>query len=184
MIKVFVRIAVLLVIMSEVCMAANETRFIPKSEVALGGIQLGATTEHVKSVYGEPTRIRIDKRPVYGDAVRTHENVIVWEYGSTLTFKFEPRNEKVYYIETTGNNGIKTPSGFSVGDKLVDVCKYFENKFHIYPRCLPYQTKEPLKYYDDLKISYECAENVALIFTSDGNGKILQIIVGDYRYEI
>ena len=76
---------------------------ISPSEVALGGIRLGSSPEDVKSVYGEPTSY--DKGN--GDS-------IIFNYNGTFKIMFSG-GKYMYWLETTANNGIKTPSGIAVG---------------------------------------------------------------------
>ena len=90
--------SMLIVLACSVCYAE-----IPPSEVALGGITLGASPEYVKSVYGEPTSY--DKG--YGDS-------IIYNYNNTFKIMFSG-GKYMYWMETTANNGIKTPSGIAVG---------------------------------------------------------------------
>ena len=74
---------------------------ISPSEIALGGIPLGANAAAVETVYGKPTRSEERDECVtyhYNDTFR----VFVW-WG------------RVGLLETTADNGIETPSGIHVG---------------------------------------------------------------------
>jgi hypothetical protein len=108
--KVFSVFAAMLVILAcSVCFAE-----IPSSEVALGGIKLGASPEYVKSIYGEPTSY--DKGN--GDS-------IIYNYNNTFKIMFSG-GKYMYWMETTANNGIKTPSGIAVGMNASVLDRYGE----------------------------------------------------------
>lgn len=85
---------------------------IPRSELTLGGINLGATPEYVKSVYGEPTRYESNG---HGD--------VIYNYNNTFRILFVD-GKYMYWIETTADNGIKTPSGVGVGMDASILSKY------------------------------------------------------------
>ncbi len=98
---------------------------IPSSEVALGGIQLGSSPEYVKSVYGEPTSY--DKG---------NSDSIIYNYNGTFKLMFAS-GKYMYWMETTANNGIKTPSGIAVGMNVSVLDRYgdvyyekYENGVH------------------------------------------------------
>lgn len=100
---------------TSICFADPDTGDISEKEIALGGITLGATEDYVKKIYGEPTNVNYD----YG----AFEHSKTFDYGGTFKVKFG--NGKVTSVETTANNGIKTPSGFSVGSRLSDIINYY-----------------------------------------------------------
>jgi len=117
-IKKFFSFVVFAVFMAtSICFAGPETGDIPKEELALGGITLGATEDYVKKIYGNPTNVTYD----YGDFENAHRKT--FDYGGTFKITFS--NDKVLEAETTANNGIKTPSGFSVGSRVSDVMNYY-----------------------------------------------------------
>ena len=87
---------------------------ISPSEVALGGIKLGSSPEYVKSVYGEPTSYD------YGAG-----NSIIYNYNGTFKIMFSS-GKYMYWMETTANNGITTPSGIAVGMNASVLNKYGE----------------------------------------------------------
>ena len=80
---------------------------ISPSEIALGGIPLGASPEYLKSVYGEPTSYdKSDDGVNYGGVIYNYNN----------TFKVYYADGKyMYWLKTSANNGIGTPSGICVG---------------------------------------------------------------------
>ena len=94
---------------------------ISPSEVALGGIPLGASPEYLKSVYGEPTSYdKSDDGVNYGGVIYNYNN----------TFKVYYADGKyMYWLETTANNGIGTPSGIRVGMPESVLEKYGETYF-------------------------------------------------------
>lgn len=87
---------------------------IPRSEVALGGVPLGSTPEYVKSIYGEPSSY--DRGA--GDS-------IIYNYNGTFKIMFAS-GKYMYWLETTANNGITTPSGVAVGMNASILNKYGE----------------------------------------------------------
>lgn len=106
-------VAVLTLLICSVCFAD-----IPPSEVALGGINLGATPEYIKSIYGEPTSYDQER-----------EGTIIYNYNGTfkIMFVFAGKSyQYMYWMETTANNGITTPSGVAVGMNASVLDKYGE----------------------------------------------------------
>jgi len=99
MMKKLLSVVAFLVMFSFGAIASAE---IPPSEVALGGVPLGASPEYLKSVYGEPTRYE-----------RQNDSVI-YNYNNTFRVMFA-NGKYMYWLETTANNGIGTPSGVRVG---------------------------------------------------------------------
>ena len=91
--------------------AVAEAKTQPQ-DIALGGIQLGATMERVRSIYGEPDHKT--QSPNNGPFGR----VITWTYGSSFKLEFDGDSHTVIGAETTANNGIKLPSGIGVGDNI------------------------------------------------------------------
>lgn len=81
-------------------------------DIALGGIQIGATMDRVRSVYGEPDSItQAAKGGPFG-------RVITWTYGTSFKIEFAGDTYNVVGAKTTANNGIKLPSGIGVGDSI------------------------------------------------------------------
>lgn len=158
-------------LMVSVCHAANGA--IPDREIAIGGIQLGATSERIRSIYGEPSKIysieNVRASRAYGKKIID----VIWEYGTTLTFKIF--DNKVIEITTTGNNGIKVPAGFSVGDNLSDVINYYEQKYNPYP-----QSRGKSRNYANTGTRYQSDKSFAINFRfeSDGKGKVKSISIG------
>ena len=81
---------------------------IASERVALGGIQVGATIDYVKSIYGEPSRIESAYVGMLDETITTHH------YGETLSIAYDEQR-RVHGIRSTGNNGFATPDGVSVG---------------------------------------------------------------------
>ena len=91
--------------------AVAEAKTQPQ-DIALGGIQLGATMERVRSIYGEPDhKTQSTNNGPFG-------RVITWTYGNSFKLKFAGDSHTVIDAETTANNGIKLPSGIGVGDNI------------------------------------------------------------------
>lgn len=83
---------------------------ISLDRVAIGGIQPFATKDYVRSIYGEPDEIseRNSKSYDYSEPDET------WKYGETFSISFA--NGKVFCLDSSGPNGLKTPDGIAVGD--------------------------------------------------------------------
>lgn len=102
-------VAAMTLLVCSVCFAE-----VPASELALGGINLGASSEYVKSIYGEPTSY--DKG---------NGTALIYNYNGTFKIMFAGINhEYMYWLETTANNGITTPSGVAVGMNVSVLDKY------------------------------------------------------------
>lgn len=80
--------------------------------IALGGIQLGASPERVRSIYGSPDKIRhLTWRDLrfWGGSIGE-----VWNYGNSFEITFIDGTARV--VTSKASNGIKTADGISVGD--------------------------------------------------------------------
>ena len=85
---------------------------ISDDRIAIGGIcPLAVTADYIKSIYGEPTEII--KAKVHG----TND---LWKYNDTLQIYVGEKNS-ILLIRSSGNNGLKTPDGIGVGDKIFTV---------------------------------------------------------------
>ena len=160
--KIFFGLATFFTIfISSICFAVPGTGSIPMSEIALGGIQLGATEERIRSIYGAPSDIEYS----YGEF--GHEKTL--KYGTTLKFVLGEGN--VVSITTTGNNGIKTPSGFTVGSRFSDVINYY-NRIGTpdpYSGKIGDVSKNMARYYHEWYIN--------LVFNANSNGKVTSISI-------
>lgn len=82
------------------------------NRLALGGIQIGASFERVRSIYGSPNNV---KRLVGRDLRFWDGNSgEVWSYGNSFEITFI--DGTVRLITSKASNGIKTADGISVGD--------------------------------------------------------------------
>ena len=95
--------------LTAVCHAAG---YIPKEDVALGGVTLGATEDYVSGIYGEPDDITYKTTGAFG-------KMKTFRYGDSFFVTFG--NGKVIEISSDADNGISTPAGFTVGTPLSDV---------------------------------------------------------------
>ena len=102
---------------------------ISSTECALGSVQVESSLQYVISIYGAPDRIKETINPIrYGDGPHTSLDVY---YGNTIKMWFDKdRNQKTHLIRitSTGNNGWKTPSGFTVGMSLSELPSYLHAK--------------------------------------------------------
>jgi len=76
---------------------------VPASELAIGGIGIGASGSYVRSVYGNP------------DDVKSYSWGEIWKYGS---FELVFEKDTVLSLKSVGNNGLSTPAGLAVGMKI------------------------------------------------------------------
>ena len=122
---------------------------IPAEEVALGGIPLGALPEYVKQIYGEPTSYD-----------RGRDGIVIYNYNDTFKIMFSG-GKFMYWMETTANNGIKTPSGIGVGNDASVLDKYGDTYYD--------RTEDGIR-----KKAYWASGRVLLVFGIK-NGKIVSI---------
>ena len=93
----------------------------------LGGIKLNNTKSHVINMYGEPTEQFKSLKPIKNRFFV--EPYYLWEfhYGETVKLQFiQPISENVLYVtkvQSTANNGWKTPVGLAVGMKAEEIEK-------------------------------------------------------------
>lgn len=102
-----------------VCSAApKQYPTVSIEEITLGGISIGSKQSYVRSVYGEPTEVeRSNHSGPFGVTSK-------WVYGDSFILHFAS-DGWVYAMETNANNGIKTKSGFAVGQNISRVLNYF-----------------------------------------------------------
>ena len=82
------------------------------NRLAIGGIQIGASFERVRSIYGSPNKVR----RLAGRDLRfwSGNSGEVWSYGNSFEITFIDGTARV--ITSKASNGIKTADGISVGD--------------------------------------------------------------------
>ena len=127
--KIFILvISITFMVATNMCNAARNSRQpyeIPVADIAIGGINLGTTESYVRSIYGEPDEISYDSNRLRAGSI----NRKTFRYGSTFFVVFNidhhPKESTVWEVKSTGNNGLKTPVGFTVGMNLSDVRKYY-----------------------------------------------------------
>ena len=88
-----------------ICSAA---KVLNVDQAAIGGISIGSNTEYIKGIYGEPNSIRVDEES-------QDTETQTWYYGDTFLIDFV--NGIASCVVTSGNNGLSTPAGVSVGMK-------------------------------------------------------------------
>lgn len=105
--------------------ASAQQANISRADIAIGGINLGTTESYVRSIYGEPDEISYDSNRLRAGPI----NRKTFRYGSTFFVVFNidhhPKESTVWEVKSTGNNGLKTPVGFTVGMNFSDVRKYY-----------------------------------------------------------
>lgn len=114
-------VAVIFLVGSVICSAAPRWKEIPVADMAVGGITLGADESYVRSIYGEPTDISYESNRRRAGPINTK----TFTYGKTFIIVFNTESHKVWEVKSTGNNGLKTPAGFTVGMNLSDVLDHY-----------------------------------------------------------
>ena len=118
------------------------------NRIALGGIELGATPERVRSIYGNPDGVKkLVGRDVSFWGGQSGES---WTYGNSFGITFIDGHALL--ISSSAQNGLKTPDGISVGDTAAKLyrtygraAKYSETKdgkLYVYKnghRCLSFK---------------------------------------------
>ena len=97
---------------------------IPAADIAIGGIELGASESYVKRIYGEPDDISFQEHGFMGYRTKTYR------YGNSFFIMFWQGNKggtkwRVVDVKTTANNGLKTPRGFTVGMSRAALLDYY-----------------------------------------------------------
>lgn len=130
--------------------------YINPAEVAIGGVQIGSSMDYVRSIYGEPTHVK-NKSSVgpFGASVE-------WTYGDS--FKITFGDGQAYDVETSANNGIKTPAGFTVGQNIDLVLNYFGK-----------DAADVTKDGSKKQYRFRCASYRGMSFVTDKHGKIQKI---------
>ena len=138
-----------------VCSASPRYDNISKTDIAIGGITLGATESYVREIYGEPDEIYYESNERRAGPI----NRKTFRYGTSffVVFDTDNNNNSVWEVKSTGNNGIKTPAGFTVGMNLSDVREYYGQGRG-----------------DDNRLSYSADWWYNIVFTAK-NGKITEI---------
>ena len=128
--------------------------YVAFDRIAIGGIQpMTSTQDYVRSVYGEPNKIKkMDKTGKFSDIPITE----TWDYGETFSISFA--EDKVFNLVSKGPNGLSTPDGIKVGDDESKVISSYGRKWK-------------LGYW--LRSDYECNLTIHV-----KNGKVTQIFAG------
>lgn len=119
-IKAFIFIILLSLLVITITSNANPQQAnISRADIAIGGINLGAEEIYVRNIYGEPNKTSYKEKGPFG---RTK----IFQYGDSFFVTFSNNNGwHVLDVKSTGNNGLKTPVGFTVGMNLSDVRDYY-----------------------------------------------------------
>lgn len=89
---------------------------VPATEICLGGVTFGTTEAYATGIYGSPDKLTSKKS---GEGVTD-----AFEYGKGFQIVFhgdDSSSAVMTQIQTTANNGIKTPKGIHVGSTYVDM---------------------------------------------------------------
>lgn len=97
--------------------SAHRMVYVGNGEIAIGGVMLTSTEDYVQSIYGTPDNFSYSNNAVWG-------NMHTAQYGKSFFVTYDI-DGKVVEVKTTANNGLKTPSGFTVGQDISLVTNYF-----------------------------------------------------------
>ncbi len=140
---------------------------VDKSEFAIGGVPVGTSMDEVRQIYGEPTKIELQPDN------RAFEDVEIWTYGESFTINFtrSTNGSKIaYLIKTTADNGLITPSGFTVGQSIGVVISHFQKQ----GVRMQYRRMNGISYYS---VCVKGAIYIGMSFAIDKNGKITEILI-------
>lgn len=108
------------VLITSIC---NASANISRTDIAIGGITIGATESYVREIYGEPDEISYESNRLRAGPI----NRKIFRYGTSffVVFNTDNNSNTVWEVKSNGNNGLKTPVGFTVGMNLSDVHEYY-----------------------------------------------------------
>ena len=124
--KMIMLAAAIFLLIAQVCFAAP-TKSVPKEDLTIGGISFGSSEEYVISVYGEP-----DSVSYYHGKFYEPQHLKTLHYGTTFTIDIDEDDHNVYKIKSTGDNGLKTPLGFTVGSDISAVKDHYKNRCRVF----------------------------------------------------
>ena len=128
--------------------------YVAFDRIAIGGIQpMSSTQDYVRSVYGEPDKIKKMNKTGKSNDIPITET---WEYGETFVISFA--EDRVFNLVSNGPNGLATPDGIKVGDDESKVIS-------------AYGRKGKFGYW--LRSDYECNLTIHV-----KNGKVTRIFAG------
>ena len=87
------------------------TKVIDTDRAALGGITIGSKIDYVRSIYGDPNK------------VRELNGAVEWYYGDTFQINFV--EGRATFVCSSGPNGLNTPDDVGVGMKARRATKVF-----------------------------------------------------------
>jgi len=154
---------ILLLLISVCCLAGFTICYanIANEELSLGGITLQSSTDYVRSVYGEPERI-VKSNSRFTGPMQTYY------YGTS--FRLMVKDGKVTQLDSTGNNGIKTPSGISVGMTRNDLETIYGKPNRV--------NRDSAGYISDYYYGSDSNYYTGAKFNFNGSGRISAISIG------
>lgn len=155
--RIFFLAMLIAAISFSVCSAGRPTE-IPIREIAIGGIDTLASEEYVRSVYGEPDEITYEP---WQHAQPNNRKT--FRYGDSFFITFDADDGRAWRITTTGNNGLATPAGFTVGSDISSVIRRYGKT---YTYSLPQ---------GGVGLNYANNWYIGLTFKADRAGKIYEI---------
>jgi len=90
------------------------------SEMAIGGITPGSSLDYVENIYGAPDKTQ---------SARNNHSIAYWGHGFNMTIR---PNGLVNYVTTSANNGLGTPAGLAVGQKIQVMYDLYGTPSHSY----------------------------------------------------
>lgn len=147
-------VAITLIVGNFNCIAASKRwKDMPVADIAIGSITLGVDESYVRRIYGNPNNISYTSDSRRAGPINTK----TFTYGTTFFIVFDADSNTVWEVKSTGNNGLKTPVGFTVGMNLSDVSDYYGKGRG-----------------DENHLAYS-ANWHNIMFTGNSNGKITEI---------
>ena len=127
---------ILMVLLSSAAFAKTPPGFYnlkDPAHIGLGGLKIGYNYMQVYNMYGEPTKVYRTKNP-RSDALFPEPYYYVYVYyGETVKLSFimlsKSKEMRLFEIESTANNGWKTPDGLTVGMKEAEMKKILGPSF-------------------------------------------------------
>ncbi|MBR1396198.1 MAG: hypothetical protein IJ563_01515 [Selenomonadaceae bacterium] len=108
--SIYILIFCIIFINSSICAAMKS---IKVEQAAIGGIAVNSSAEYIKSIYGDPNKMRssVIKNSTDNQSIQAE----TWYYGDT--FQIDLVDGVAVSVVSSGNNGLATPDGITVGMK-------------------------------------------------------------------
>lgn len=84
----------------------SASKVFNSDKAAIGGISTGSSTDYIKSIYGDPNKIKVNE---------SNPKAETWYYGDSFQIDFV--DGIASSVISSGANGLSTPDGITVGMK-------------------------------------------------------------------